>query len=79
MGNGFVNAFVALEPSSGQDGFQTRAVSRKPAAFFVSRAGVNRLFRSNLAVPSHEETHECESSEAASFVVDQFVKRPKLA
>lgn len=79
MGNNFVNAFVALEPAAGQDGFHNRPAPRKPTAFFEARTGVNRLFRSNLAVPSYEETCEIEPSETTTFVVDQFLKRPKLA
>jgi len=80
MGNAFVNAFAVLEPASGSDAFSTRQAPRRPASFFEARAGVNRLFRAPAAAGSFaEDLVETAPSETATFVVDQFLKRPKLA
>lgn len=78
MGNTFVNTFAALEPAAGRDDFRIQQKPRKPTSFFEGQVGVNRLFRANLAfVPESQENEE--TPEAASFVVDQFLKRPKMA
>lgn len=80
MGNAFVNAFAVLEPASGSDAFSARQAPRRPAAFFETRAGLNRLFRAPAAAGSFaEDLVETAPSETATFVVDQFLKRPKLA
>lgn len=73
MGNAFVNAFAVLEPATGTDGFSRREAPRKPAAFFEARAGMNRLFRANLAfAPAPVEIES-----PAEFVVGEFLKRQK--
>jgi len=78
MGNAFVNTFAVLEPSTGQDDFRVQQKPRRPAAFFEGQVGVNRLFRANLAFVTETE-NDIEAAETATFVVDQFLKRPRMA
>ena len=81
MRNAFVNAFAALEPSSGKDGFSHRNPPRKPASFFESRVSLNRLFRAPAAnsagtgALSELETQE----KSVEIVLEQFLKQPKMA
>lgn len=81
MGNAFINAFAALEPSSGKDGFSHRNPPRKPAAFFESRMSMNRLFRAQAAntagtgALSGLDTQE----KAVEIVLEQFLNQPRMA